>query len=225
MRLSAIIPTLNEEDVIEKTLARAQAAGVDEVIVVDGGSQDATCEKAKEMGCQIIRSARGRALQMNAGAKVASGHVLLFLHADTLLPKTAKADIEAALFSPHMVGGRFDIRLDRSGLFYMLLAGLINLRSSLTRIATGDQAIFVRREVFEQMGGFAEIPLMEDVEFTRRLKKRGQVACLRQKVITSARRWEKNGRLKTVLLMWLLRLLYFFGVSPNYLKRLYADAR
>jgi GT2 family glycosyltransferase len=141
-----------------------------------------------------------------------------------LSPET-KSVIQAALSDPQVVGGRFDIRLDRAGWLYGLVVFLVNLRSRLTKIATGDQAIFVRREVFERIGGFPEIPLMEDVEFSRRLKKLGKIACLDTRVVTSARRWERLGPIRTILLMWRLRLLYFMGVSPHCLRNYYRDVR
>jgi rSAM/selenodomain-associated transferase 2 len=225
MKLSVIIPALNEERDIGRVLERAVSIHADEVIVVDGGSRDATREIAKRLTRHVIESPRGRALQMNAGAKAAGGDVLLFLHADTILSPETEKVIQEALFDPRVVGGRFDIRLDHAGWLYGLVAFLVNLRSRLTKIATGDQAIFVRREVFERIGGFSEIPLMEDVEFSLRLKRLGKIACLRQKVVTSARRWERRGPIKTILLMWRLRFLYFIGVSPDRLGSYYADVR
>jgi len=225
MKLSIIIPTLNEAGMIQQTLSQAVAVGADEIIVVDGESQDATGEIAKRLFCRVIQSPPGRALQMNTGAKAAQGDVFLFLHADTILPPEAKKVIQAILSDSQVVGGRFDIRLDRAGWIYRLVAFLVNLRSRLTKIATGDQAIFVRRHVFDQIGGFAQIPLMEDVEFSQRLKRHGKIACLRNRVVTSARRWERHGPMETILLMWRLRFLYFMGVSPDRLKRYYVDAR
>jgi rSAM/selenodomain-associated transferase 2 len=226
MNLSIIIPAFNEEGTIRKTLQQAiLTTSADEVIVVDGGSRDATREVAKGLVSQLIESPQGRALQMNAGAKAAHGDVLLFLHADTILPLETKEVILAAFSDPQVVGGWFGIHLDRSGWLYGLVAFLVSLRSRLTKIATGDQAIFVRREVFERLGGFSEIPLMEDVEFSRRLKRLGKIACLHQKVVTSARRWERHGPIKTILLMWRLRFLYFMGVSPDRLRNHYADVR
>ncbi len=225
MKLSVIIPALNEERSIGQTLERAISIQADEVIVVDGGSQDTTREIAKPLASYVMESPRGRALQMNAGAKAAQGDVFLFLHADTLLHLEAKWVIQEVLFDPQVVGGRFDIRLDRAGWLYGLVAILVNFRSRLTKVATGDQAIFVRREVFERIGGFSEISLMEDVEFSKSLKRLGKIACLRKKVVTSARRWERHGPLKTILLMWRLRFLYFIGVSPDRLRSYYVDIR
>jgi rSAM/selenodomain-associated transferase 2 len=164
-------------------------------------------------------------VQMNAGAAAARGAVLLFLHADTRLPPGFDADVLAALADPGVVGGRFDVRLVPDTPLLRLVARLINLRSRLSRIATGDQALFVRRAVFEDLGGFAAIPLMEDVAFTRALKRRGRVACLRQQVETSSRRWLRDGPVRTILLMWWLRFLYACGVAPERLHRRYANTR
>ena len=225
MLLSVIIPVLNEARVLGQTLRQARRAGADEVIVVDGGSTDETCRIAGDAGCRLIRAHRGRALQMNAGAAAASGDVFLFLHADTQLPGTARQAIRSVLDSERVVGGQFDLRIDHPGWFYWMLAGAINLRSRITRVATGDQAIFVRREVFEQIGGFPPIPLMEDVALSRCLKLAGRMARVMTPVVTSARRWECCGRWRTVLRMWVLRLLYFLGVQPERLKRFYADTR
>lgn len=225
MFLSVIIPVLNEAAVIRQALERAGGCGADEVLVVDGGSRDDTVSIVRRTGCRLVHSAPGRAFQMNAGAAQARGDVFLFLHADTRLPATARSAVASALADEGTVGGRFDVRLDQHRRVFRLLAFAINWRSRLTKIATGDQAIFVRRRVFEAMRGFKEIPLMEDVDFSRRLRRRGKVACLRECVITSARRWQRHGPWKTIALMWTLRLLYFLGVSPARLKALYQDAR
>jgi len=225
MRMSVIIPALDEAAQIAAAIESARAASVGEVIVVDGGSGDATVDRARVAGATVITATRGRARQMNAGAAVATGEVLLFLHADTRLPPAFDAAVDAALADPAVVGGRFDLRLEPGSPFLDLTAALINLRSRLTGIATGDQALFVRRTVFEAMGGFEDIPLMEDVAFTRALKGRGRVARLRARVTTSARRWQRDGPLRTVLLMWWLRFLYWRGVPPAELKRRYADTR
>jgi rSAM/selenodomain-associated transferase 2 len=225
MRLSVIVPALNEEGVLAAALNGARAPGVLEVIVVDGGSDDSTVDVARALADVVRVGARGRAAQMNDGVAASHGDVLLFLHADTILPAGFDAAVQRALDDPRVVGGRFDLRLVPSSFLLWLTGELINLRSRLTRIATGDQAIFVRRAVFEEMGGFPLLPLMEDVAFTTALKSRGRIACLRERVVTSSRRWVRNGVIRTVLLMWSLRLLYFFGVAPERLAQLYRDAR
>lgn len=199
--------------------------GAFETIVVDGGSTDHTQKLVGQTNAVLTISPPGRAEQMNQGAKLARGDVLLFLHADTRLPSSALADIRSALEDPQCVGGRFDIRLDGRGWMFTIIGFLISLRSRLTKVATGDQAIFVRREIFEALGGFPEIPLMEDLAFSRTLKKKGRVACLRSQVITSAGRWESEGVLRTIVKMWTLRLLFLAGFSPFWLKRYYSDAR
>ncbi len=226
MRLSVVIPTLNEEHEIEATIDAIRAGAPNaEIIVADGGSSDRTAELAMSRGARLLRVQRGRARQMNAGAAAAHGDVLVFVHADTKVPRTFEWDLAAALSDPLVVGGRFDVALDGSSTALRLLGRLISLRSRLMRSATGDQAIFVRRQVFDTMGGFAEIDLCEDVDFARRLKRSGRVACLRSRVITSARRWRQEGTLRTVLRMWLIKLLFLSGVSPSKLRRHYADVR
>jgi rSAM/selenodomain-associated transferase 2 len=225
MDLSVIVPVLNEESVLAATLQSARGPGVREIIVVDGGSEDATVEVARSLADVVRTAERGRAAQMNAGAAVARGDALLFLHADTVLPAGFDAAVLRALADPLVVGGRFDLRLLPSSPLLWLTGELINLRSRLTRVATGDQAIFVRRRVFAEMGGFPLLPLMEDVAFTTALKRRGRIARLRERVVASSRRWVRDGIVRTILLMWSLRLLYFCGVSPARLHRLYKDAR
>ena len=225
MRLSIIIPVLNEERTIAGTVDDLTRIEPCEIIVVDGGSTDRTGEIVRDGPARLAGSSRGRAAQMNQGARHAAGDVLLFLHADTRLPATAEADVEGCMADPACVGGRFDIRLDSSRPLLRIVGRMISLRSRLTRVATGDQAIFVRRTAFERLGGFPEIPIMEDVAFCRALKREGRIACLRSQVVSSARRWERNGPVRTILLMWTLKLLYLAGVSPARLKRLYSEAR
>lgn len=162
---------------------------------------------------------------MNAGAAQSRADVLLFLHADTHLPAEARQVIEGALADPACVGGRFDVRFEHDGGFPWLIARLISLRSRVSGIATGDQAIFVRREVFERLGGFADIPIMEDIEFSRRLKRAGRVVPLRARVVTSYRRWQRCGALRTIFLMWTLRFLYWIGIPPGRLHRFYTAVR
>jgi len=232
MTVTVIIPTLNEEQALPATLVHTLGLGFEEILVVDGGSRDRTRDLvgalpsgAAATRLALLGSPPGRAKQMNAGAAASRGDVLLFLHADTRLPEEARSAILQALQDPDCVGGRFDLRFDRDRLVGRMVSGLMNLRSRLSGIATGDQAIFVRRAVFEQLGGFSDIPLMEDVDFTRRLKRAGRRACLPEQVVTSFRRWEVQGPLRTIVLMWLLRLLYWSGVSPAVLARWYAQVR
>ena len=223
--VSVIIPALNEEKIIGTVLVDSIARRPHEVIVVDGGSIDRTREISRQTGATVITAAPGRARQMNRGAEHATGDILLFLHADTRLPPAAFYDIVAALEDPHYLGGRFDVELDGNHWLLKLIGAMINHRSRITQVGTGDQAIFVRREVFARLGGFPDIPLMEDIAFGRALKRLGGVACLRSRVVTSARRWESEGVWRTIIKMWTLKLLYFAGVSPVTLKRFYADAR
>ena len=196
-------------------LALLRARG-HEVIVADGGSVDETVRLARPLCDRVGQSARGRALQMNAGARAASGAALLFLHADTRLPAHAAESVFESL--QHCRWGRFDVQIESRRWLLKLVAWTMNLRSRLTGIATGDQAIFVRREAF---AGFPEIALMEDIAFSAAMKRGGRPACLRSRVITSGRRWEARGVLRTIVLMWRLRLLYFLGVAPERLARLY----
>lgn len=230
MTISVIIPTLNERTVLPQALAHTAALGLAEIIVVDGGSTDGTVPLAeafcaREANTRVITAPRGRARQMNEGANTGRGEILLFLHADTQLPADAGRIIESALTDPTVKGGRFDVRFDPPSAWGIVIGTFMNWRSRLSRIATGDQAIFVRRQVFEQLGGFADIPLMEDIEFSTRLKRAGQITALRETVTTSFRRWETQGPLRTILLMWTLRFLYWVGVSPHRLARFYRSVR
>jgi rSAM/selenodomain-associated transferase 2 len=225
MNISVIVPVLNEEKSIAGTLQALAPLQPYETIVVDGGSQDSTQDIVAAHGVKMAVSDRGRARQMNRGAQEALGEVLLFLHADTRLPSTALADIANALGDPRYVGGRFDVDLDGNHWMLPLVARLISFRSRISKVGTGDQALFVRREVFQRLGGFPDIPLMEDIAFCRALKRLGAIACLRSRVVTSARRWEIDGVWRTIFTMWTLKLLYFAGVSATRLKRFYADSR
>ena len=217
-RLSIIIPTLNEAPRIRATLEALAPlrARRHEVIVADGGSSDGTRELAAALCDRVVASARGRGLQMNAGARAAAGDAFIFLHADTRLPASAAPQVLQAL--ENHVWGRFDVQIESRHPLLKVVAWSMNLRSRLSGIATGDQAIFVRREAFP---GFPEIALMEDVAFSKEMKRRGAPACLRARVSTSGRRWEARGVLRTILLMWRLRLLYFLGARPERLARLY----
>ncbi len=225
MKITIIVPVLNEEKSIPATLQALASLQPYETIVVDGGSQDRTRDVAAACGVKITVAERGRARQMNRGAQEATGEVLLFLHADTRLPASAFADIDGALSDPRYVGGRFDVALDGSHWMLPVVARLISYRSRVSKIGTGDQALFVRSEVFQRVGGFPDIPLMEDIAFCRALKRLGEIACLRSRVVTSARRWEIDGVWRTIFTMWTLKLLYLAGVSPARLKQYYADTR
>jgi rSAM/selenodomain-associated transferase 2 len=225
MRISVIVPVLNEEKSIAASLMELQRLKPEEMIIVDGGSSDETREICQRFGVELYLSHPGRAAQMNFGAQRASGDVLLFLHADTRLPPSAFDDIRAALQDRQVLGGRFDLELDSPRPLLKLIGFMISLRSRLSKVGTGDQAIFVRREIFAELGGYADIPLMEDVALSRALKRRGAVACLRSRVVSSARRWEMEGIWRTVLKMWTLKTLYLLGISPVRLKRYYGDTR
>lgn len=223
MRLSVVVPALDEAANLARLLPDLWRAWPDiEIIVVDGGSRDGTPDVVRgQAGVRLLEGARGRARQMNAGARQAGGDVLLFLHADTRLPDGAPGAIAAALADPAVVGGRFDVRFESRRRVLGVVAWLMNARSRATSICTGDQAIFVRRAAFEAVGGYPDIALMEDIELCRRLKARGRLAALRARVTTSARKWEREGPLRTIGLMWTLRLLYFCGVAPARLHRWY----
>ena len=214
--LCIVVPVLNEAANLERLLPHLLALGSDvEIVVADAGSTDGTVEVVRRFpSVALVEGARGRARQMNAGARASRGDAFLFLHADTELPAGASAAIARALADPSVVGGRFDVRFTSPRWPFRMIAALMNWRSRWSGIATGDQGIFVRRGAFEALGGYPDIPLMEDIELTRRLKRLGHIACLDARVTTSSRKWEREGIARTILLMWTLRLLYFFGVSP-----------
>jgi rSAM/selenodomain-associated transferase 2 len=222
-KLAIIIPVLDEGESIAAALdalADLRALGA-EVVVVDGGSRDATIQRARLRADHVISAPHGRALQMNAGTERASGDVLLFLHVDTRLPADVDHVVLNGLQRSGRAWGRFDVRIDGRSPLLALVGWLMSMRSRLTGIATGDQAIFVRREAFQAVGGFPAIALMEDIALCKRLKGVSRPLCLRERVITSGRRWEKNGVLNTVVLMWRLRLAYFFGADPEKLAQQY----
>jgi len=221
-RISVIIPTLDEEASIARAIRSCREAGPCEVIVVDGGSGDRTVEIARARADAVIAAPRGRAAQMNAGAAVARGEVLLFLHADTLLPGGASPAVLAALLDPMVVGGAFRVRLAASpgaGRYVRAALGItgrmIGARAAVSRSYSGDQAIFVRAEAFRAVGGYPEIPLMEDVELSRGMRRAGRTALLPLRVESSGRRWEAWGALRTVLFMWGLRLGHLLGRTPS----------
>lgn len=222
--ISIIIPAVNEAHNLRRLLPdlSKKFPGAD-VIVVDGGSIDGTPQVVEQFPfARFFVSPRGRARQMNAGAQQARGEILLFLHADTFLPNGAWEAIRAALTDPQVVGGRFELHLDSSRPIYRPIAYVMNLlRSRPDLIATGDQALFVRQQIFTEMEGYPEIPLMEDVEFIKHLKRRGSIAYLPIPATTSIRKWEREGVLQTALTMFTVRLLHFFRVSPARLHQLY----
>lgn len=221
--LSIIIPTLREREQIAATLQALQAARRlgHEVILVDGGSEDGTCDVARPWVDCLLACARGRALQMNAGARQARGDVLLFLHADTVVSPEAVATLLAEFPSCGRSWGWFDVELSGRHPMLRVVERLMNARSRLTGITTGDHAMFVRRETFEELGGYPDIPLMEDVALSRSLKREGRPLCLDHPVVTSSRRWEERGIWRTILLMWRLRLAYALGADPHRLARSY----
>jgi rSAM/selenodomain-associated transferase 2 len=227
VRLSVVIPTLNEGERIAATLralAPAQRRGA-ELIVVDGGSEDRTMALAAAMADRVLSAARGRAAQLNAGAAAASGSVLLFLHADSQPPPAFDHVLLAAVAQRELAWGRFDVRIASARRTLDLVAAMMNLRSRLTGIATGDQGIFATRALFERLGGFPLQPLMEDIAFSREAKRLAAPVCLRSRIVTSGRRWERHGVAKTILLMWRLRLAYFCGADPRDLALRYDNVR
>lgn len=223
MQIDIIVPVLNEAAGIQAMLGPLQAlrrAG-HKIVVVDGGSQDQTLEACGNLADELLTSDPGRARQMNAGARKGCGEVLLFLHADTCLPEDVDARLGHFMASKY-AWGRFDVVLSGSHSGFRVIERMMNWRSRLTGIATGDQAMFVRRDLFEKLGGFANIPLMEDVELSSRLRAQSKPYCIGSAVVTSSRRWEEKGICRTILLMWRLRLEYWLGVSPaNLVKRYY----
>jgi len=224
--LSIIIPTLNEAAGIVRTLMALQPLRRrgSEVIVVDGGSTDDTCALAAPLVDSVIKAPRERAKQMNVGTRYARGDMLLFLHADTRLPETADSLLASELADARWVWGRFDVAIEGAHPLLKVVAWSMNRRSRFTGIATGDQAMFVRRHAFATVGGFPEIPLMEDVALSRNLKCLGRPLCLRERAVTSGRRWEQRGVLRTIFLMWRLRGSYWLGVDPTRLAQAYAAA-
>lgn len=222
MRLSIVMPVLNEAAGLQATLQALQAlrAGGHELIVVDGGSQDDSAALAAALADEVVHSPRGRARQMNAGAAQARHDTLLFLHADTRLPAAADAAVAQAL-QRGARWGRFDVRIEGRSAWLPVVAWFMNRRSRLSGIATGDQALFVQRALFQQLGGFPEQPLMEDVELSRRLRAQSRPACLRARVVTSGRRWDERGAWRTIVLMWRLRWLYWRGTPAEQLARAY----
>jgi rSAM/selenodomain-associated transferase 2 len=224
LRLSVIIPALNEAAAITATLQALQPLRRrgNEVILVDGGSQDRTVDLGRPLVDRVLLAQTGRATQMRAGAAAATGSVLWFLHADTTAPRHADKLIIKALQQDRTVWGRFDIQLSQTRLLLKCVAWMMNLRSRLGGIATGDQGVFVMRRIYEDVGGFPDIPLMEDIALSRALLRHSRPASIRQPLVSSPRRWLAQGVLRTILRMWALRLAYFLGVSPERLAAYYS---
>ena len=221
--ISVVVPVLNEAANIEKSLQNLeQIGGIKEVIVVDGGSSDNTITLATPYA-RVIRAPQGRAWQMNAGAREAAGGILLFLHADTAITREGIELLRQLMADPGVVGGCYKLCFDDRSLLFKLIALGSNLRARLGKIYFGDQGIFVRREIFIEINGFPEVPLMEEWGFCRKLRQKGRLVQLPARVTTSSRRWHKYGVWKTILLMHRLKLLYLLGVSPYRLKKLYTD--
>ena len=235
--ISIVVPLLNEFDRLPALLAQLENSGAEQLLIIDGGSTDGSYQWLRQHWLNfdhsrvLLQSAAGRATQMNVGASSATEDVVLFLHADSVLPKGARQEILHARDRQHL-WGRFDVSFERTEqtsstfkLAMQVIALFINIRSRLTSIATGDQAIFVDRQVFLSSGSFANIPLMEDVALSKQLKRHSVPYCSPQQVITSARRWQQGGVVRTVLLMWYLRLAYFCGVAPKKLAEQYRQVR
>ncbi|GAC1364332.1 MAG: TIGR04283 family arsenosugar biosynthesis glycosyltransferase [Herpetosiphon sp.] len=224
LSFSIVLPVVNEAAAIESTLsALRNVAPADEIIIVDGGSHDQTPDLAAGFG-RVIKSARGRAQQMNAGAKLATGDVLIFLHADTHLPAGALALIEDACYDRQVIGGAFRLAFDNASLIFRLNAAATNIRSK-TGIFMGDQAMWIRRTTFEQLGGFPRVPVMEDIELSKRMRRAGRVALLPATVTTSTRRHQAHGPIKTIMSIWALQLRYYWGTQPERIAAAYRDIR
>jgi len=228
-RFSIILPVLNETALINPMMDHLESLEGSEnceFIVVDGTPDGGTIKAVTRQGVQCVKSPQGRASQMNTGAAMAMGEILIFLHADTRLPRQALELINQAMTRQALIGGAFDLHIDTERLILKIIARIASLRSRLTRIPYGDQAIFIRRDYFHQMGGYPEIPLMEDVALMRRIKRAGgRIGFIPEPVITSARRWEQEGILYTTLRNWLLLSAYTLGMAPDKLAKYYKAAK
>lgn len=225
LSVGCVIPVLNEAKGLHGLISRLVHLEADEIVLVDGGSIDGSREILQESGLEWIRSEPGRAIQMNAGSSRIKSDIVLFIHADTEITSSDIEVVRKVMRDSQYAAGRFDVRLSGGAVAFRLIESMINLRSRLTKISTGDQCIFVRRSVFDEMGGFPNQPLMEDIEISKRLKRLGGIACLHEKVITSSRRWQRFGIFRTVVLMWRLRLLYWLGGDVQALVQMYRQAR
>ena len=219
--ISIIIPTLNEEAHLPKTLAAV--AGIDkcEVILVDGGSSDQSVAVATQYGCTVLPSPPGRAKQMNTGATVARGEIFIFLHADTVLPCGFSQTVSDALSRKNVIAGAFSLQLDNTGLKYRIICRGANIRSSLLQLPYGDQALFIKKDTFQQLGGYPDLPIMEDYAFVKLLKSHGHISILPDFVISSARRWENLGVMKTTCINQIIVFSYHLGIAPHRLARWY----
>ena len=220
-QISIIIPVLNEADNIESVINQIQKTENIEIIIVDGGSQDHTVEIAQSLGVKVIVTQRGRALQMNAGAKIATGEILLFLHGDTQLPAGFEKDVRKIWINDNIIAGAFQLKIDNSQWSLRLIEKTVFWRSKYLQMPYGDQAIFIKASTFWQVGGFPEQPIMEDFEFIRRLNRLGKIEILSSSVITSGRRWQKLGVFKTTLINQLVVVGYYLGISPIKLSQWY----
>jgi len=222
--LAIVIPIYNEVKVLPEALKMLQRLNVDELVFVDGGSTDGSQRVIEEAGFICLQSEAGRAKQMNLGSKNTISYIILYLHVDTSISSSNISSIKKSYASGYS-SGRFNIKFTNESITYRIISFFINIRSRFTKVSTGDQGIFVTRKAYEQVGGIPDLKLMEDVAFTKALKSVGRVACLSDKLVTSSRRWENHGVIKTVWLMWKLRFLFWLGVDSSKLSKMYRNAR
>lgn len=225
VKVSVIIPTLNEALVLENTLAKIREYGPCEIIIGDGGSRDATLDIAGKFNAKIVSAPAGRAVQMNAAARYATGDTLLFLHADSVMDRQGYRKMMGTMSGNSTVGGAFSLRIQSEKLSLKLISWAATLRSKHLHIVYGDQAIFVRTDIFKRMGGFSPIPICEDVDFFNKLKKEGEIVILDEEIQTSARRWLAQGVIFTTLRNWLIAGLFLLGFPPRILSKWYVAIR